>query len=186
LWQTRRRWINGIAAFQAAVCMSMVVLLASAGAGTETAAQARSAPGELRTSAPVNPVADLYGWDAAAQRAASLAAQHGVHTLAVMNWSLASRIAWYARPLPVKVVRSHHDQFDLWFGAMQTGDDVLLLDWSLMTYAPPVGPDAFEQCELLEQQPVSHAGRQIAHFNTLLCRNWQGPTEASHGLNPGT
>jgi hypothetical protein len=89
-----------------------------------------------------------------------------------MNWTLASRIAWYARPLPVKVIYSHQDQFDLWFGTLQAQDKVLLVDWSIMSFKPPVADHQFKQCEFLEQLPVMHAGRQLAHFNFLLCSGW--------------
>jgi hypothetical protein len=89
-----------------------------------------------------------------------------------MNWTLASRIAWYARPLPVKVIHSHQDQFDLWFGTVQAQDKVLLVDWSIMSFKPPVAAHQFKQCEFLEQLPVVHVGRQLAHFNFLLCSGW--------------
>jgi 4-amino-4-deoxy-L-arabinose transferase-like glycosyltransferase len=181
LWQRRRRTLLALGGFQALVCAAMLGLIFNAGVGSETGAQAQSRPGELRDSAPRNPVADLYGWDRAARHGQALAAERGAPTLAVMNWSLASRVGWYARPLPVKVVQSHHDQFDLWFGPMQPGESVLLLDWSLMTFAPPVGPAQFERCELIEQLPITHAGRQIAHFNYLLCRHWQGAEEPPLG-----
>ena len=55
------------------------------------------------------------------------------------------------------------------------GENVLLVDWSHMSFTPPVGADQFERCELLDQQPVWRLGRQIAHFNFMLCQNWQGP-----------
>jgi len=50
---------------------------------------------------------------------------------------------------------------------------VILLDWSLMTYDPPVSGPEFESCHLLEQMPIFRMGRQIAHFNFLQCTNWQ-------------
>jgi 4-amino-4-deoxy-L-arabinose transferase-like glycosyltransferase len=174
LWQRHRRWMAALGGLQALALVAMVSLLWSAGLGSETGDQRASLPGQMLESAPRNPVADLYGWDAAATRAGQLAAERGVTTLAVMNWSLASRVAWYARPWPVKVVRRHFDQFDLWFGSLQPGESVLLLDWSLMSFEPPVGPDQFQRCELIEQQPIHHTGRQIAHFNHLLCHHWQG------------
>jgi hypothetical protein len=142
----------------------------------------RSLPGELTQSAPRNPFADLHGWDAAAWRAAQLAADHHVNVLAVMNWSLASRIAWYARPLPLRVVQRHFDQFDLWFGALRRGDSVLLVDWSLMSFAPPTAAGQFEQCRLLDTQPVTRGVGQIAHFNFLLCSNWQSDPEVRRGF----
>ena len=181
LWQGRRLLVKALFGLQTVICVAMIVLLLAGGVGRETEPQASSLPGQMRDRAPVNPVADLYGWEAAAQRAKALAQSNRIGTLAVMNWSLGSRIAWYARPSPVKVINRHRDQFDLWFGTMTPGESVLLIDWSLMTFAPPVGPDRFEQCDLLEQMPVRHAGRQIAHFNFLLCRHWQAAAEPLPG-----
>jgi 4-amino-4-deoxy-L-arabinose transferase-like glycosyltransferase len=177
LWQRggkARQALIALGVLQAVVILAIVASIFGLGQPTETGAQAQSLAGELEDSAPVNPVADLHGWDAAARRARTLASERGLPILAVMNWSLASRVAWYARPMPVKVVLSHHDQFDLWFGPMQPGDSALLLDWSLNTYAPPVGPAQFERCELIEQSQVRQAGQQIAHFNYLHCQHWQG------------
>ena len=176
-----RRLVQGLAVWQVLGCTAMVGLLLMAGPGTETGEQALSRPGEMLASAPRNPVADLYGWDKAAAQARQLAQAQRVTSLAVMNWSLASRLAWYARPMPVRVVNRHFDQFDLWFGSLQPGDTVLLVDWSMMSFAPPVGLNQFSRCELLAQQPVMHWGRQIAHFNFLLCQQWRGPSAALMG-----
>jgi hypothetical protein len=183
LWLRRRAAVTAAGALQLLLMLAMSGLLLFGGVGRETGAQATSPPGVKAGKAPTNPVADLYGWDDAARQAAALARAHGVSTLAVMNWSLASRIAWYARPLPVKVVDRHRGQFDLWFGALKPGDDVVLIDWSLMTRAPPEGPGQFSSCRLLGQQEVRHLGGQLAHFSFLLCRGWQGqPATATQVL----
>ncbi len=141
-------------------------LMLSAGLGQHSA-DASSRPA-------ANPFADLHGWQQAAERAERLAQREGANTLAVMNWSLASRIAWYARPLSVKVVNSRQDQFDLWFGPIKDSDKVILVNWSLMKFVPPTGPGQFQQCTALESLPVSRWGRQIAHFDYLLCDGWPG------------
>jgi 4-amino-4-deoxy-L-arabinose transferase-like glycosyltransferase len=179
MWRRARQWL---AAWQVLGCLVLAALMLSAGFASEQGAQMRSLPGVLTQSAPRNPFADLHGWDAAAKRAAQLAADNQVKVLAVMNWSLASRIAWYARPLPVRVVQRHFDQFDLWFGALRRGDSVLLVDWSLMSFAPPTGAGQFEQCRLLDTQAVTRGERQIAHFNFLLCSNWQSDPEVRRGF----
>ena len=179
LWQRWRKWLIGLGVFQAFCCVGLVALMLLGGVSSETGEQATSAPGQAVAGARFNPMADLYGWDDAARRARLLAQENGTvagqPTLAVFNWTLASRIAWYARPLPVKVVQRHLDQFGLWWGTLTRGESVLLVDWSQMSFVPPVGADQFEQCRLLEQRPVMRAGRQIAHFSFLLCQNWQGP-----------
>lgn len=179
LWQARRKTLMALGAFQAVSCAVVAGLMLSGGVASEPGAQATSVPGQKVPGAQFNPMADLYGWDVAARRARELATSKvegsKAPTLAVFNWTLASRIAWYAGPMPVKVVQRHLDQFGLWWGVLERGENVLLVDWSQMSFAPPVGVDQFERCELLDQQPVMRWGRQIAHFNFMLCRNWQGP-----------
>lgn len=95
-----------------------------------------------------------------------------------MNWSLAGRLAWYARPMPVFVAPEHVDQFRLWFGALQPGDSVVAVDWSQMPLPMLVGPDGFRSCTPIEQLATFVDGRQIAHFNYLYCEDWHGGTEA--------
>ena len=180
LWQVARRRMIAIGVFQAVCAVGLFTLMLSGGVQRETGDEAQSLPGKVPASASFNPFTDLYGWDAAALRARALSEQfadkNGRPTLAVMSWTLASRIAWYAKS-PTLVVQRHLDQFGLWWGVLQPGDHALVVDWSQMSFAPPVGPQEFERCELLEQQPVMRWGRQIAHFNFQLCRNWQGPKE---------
>ena len=183
LWQNKQRWrvcLMGLGGFQAFSVLVLLGLMLSGGVQQEEKADgaASSLPGQQPASAAFNPFADLYGWDVAARRARTLSGQNGHPTLAVFNWTLDSRIAWYAKA-PVKVVQRHLDQFGLWWGVLQPGENALIVDWSQMSFAPPVGPTQFEQCELLEQQPVQRWGRQIAHFNFLLCKNWQGPKETA-------
>jgi 4-amino-4-deoxy-L-arabinose transferase-like glycosyltransferase len=173
LWQRYRHTVLAAIALQALACVAFLAFMATAGVGQETGPQGTSVPGAKTAHMQPNPFADLYGWDRAAARAQTLAQQGNVSKLAVGNWSLASRLAWYARPMPVKVIDHRFDQFDLWFGSLQTHDSVLLVDWSLMSYIPPVGPTQFERCEWLEQMPIMHMGRQISHFNFLQCYNWQ-------------
>jgi 4-amino-4-deoxy-L-arabinose transferase-like glycosyltransferase len=123
-----------------------------------------------------NPFADLYGWQDAARMASTLATEHNTHTLAVMNWTLASRLAWYARPLPVKVLDARVDQFDLWFGQMQTGENAIVLNWSEMPQTLPTQTGQFAQCQPVAQLPVWHWGRQLSTFDFYLCTNWQDTT----------
>jgi hypothetical protein len=182
LWQSRAKghykWVLGLGIFQAMACIGLMVLMLSAGTSSERGDQATSQPGKVPASAQFNPFADLYGWPDAARRAKELAQQNGNATLAVMSWTLDSRIAWYAQS-PVKVVQRHLDQFGLWWGVLQPGENALLVDWSQMSFAPPVSAAEFERCELLEQMPTMRWGRQIAHFNFQICHNWQGPKESA-------
>jgi hypothetical protein len=174
LWQQRKHWIVGVGAMQGLCCASLFTLMALGGVSQENGLQAKSLPTAQSNAGPPNPFADLYGWDKAAQKAQALAQLNQLPSLAVMNWSLASRIAWYAKPLPVTVLDERVDQFDLWFGSIQPQASVLLVDWSRMSFAPPVGAQQFERCVWLDQMPVYHLGQQVAHFNFLRCHNWRG------------
>ena len=182
LWQRRspvaRRWLAGLGVFQALCVAGLLALMLTSGVQREGGEDVKSLPGKVPATASFNPFTDLYGWDAAAARARTLAENNGKPTLAVMNWTLASRIAWYAQA-PTKVVQRHLDQFGLWWGVLQPGENALVVDWSQMSFLPPVGPNEFERCDLIEQLPVMRLGRQVAHFNFQLCKNWQGPKESA-------
>jgi 4-amino-4-deoxy-L-arabinose transferase-like glycosyltransferase len=121
-----------------------------------------------------NPIADLFGWKIAGQRAAQLAQATKANGIAVQNWTLGSRAAWYAQPLRVFVLDQRQDQFDLWFGQLPAGANVLLINWSGMTFRPPVGGNlAFEVCEPLDQLEIIRFGQVLSKFDYSLCRNWQ-------------
>jgi 4-amino-4-deoxy-L-arabinose transferase-like glycosyltransferase len=121
-----------------------------------------------------NPIADLYGWKLAGQKAAQLAQATNVNGIAVQNWTLGSRTAWYAQDLPVFVLDQRQDQFDLWFGQLPVGANVLLVNWSGMAFSPPVGGNrAFEVCEHLDQLEIIRFGQVLSKFDYSLCRNWR-------------
>ena len=126
-----------------------------------------------------NPIADLYGWKLAGQKAAQLAVATKSNGIAVQNWTLGSRAAWYARPIPTFILDQRQDQFDLWFGQLPPGASVLLINWSGMAFKPPVeGNLAFEQCEALDSLEVIRFGQVLSKFDFSLCRNWQGAGQA--------
>jgi hypothetical protein len=121
-----------------------------------------------------NPIADLYGWKLAGQKAAQLAEATKANGIAVQNWTLGSRAAWYASPLPTFVLDQRQDQFDLWFGKLPVGASVLLINWSGMAFQPPIGSNqAFEQCEPLDSLEIIRFGQVLSKFDYSLCRNWQ-------------
>ena len=152
--------------FQGLVCALVLGLMVSGG-GHLIAAFPHLGKGP-------NPFADLHGWDAAGARARELAAQHGLRSLGVQNWTLASRLGWYARPLPVHALEDRFDQFDIWAGDLPKGGNTLLVDWSQMAYEVPLGAHGFERCELLDTQAAMHWGYQLSSFKFYACRNWSG------------
>lgn len=166
LWASgRRRLIWALGLLQGVICVVLYVFLLTAG------------PTSLRNegaSEPINPFTDFYGWDAAGARAQELARTHQVARLAVQNWTLASRLAWYARPLPVHVIAPGRDQFSFWAGELPLGASALLMDWSQMAYKLPLGPGQFERCEPADSFATERAGRPIARFSFYLCHGWGG------------
>ena len=121
-----------------------------------------------------NPIADLYGWKLAGQKAAQLSEATKASGIAVQNWTLGSRAAWYAKPLPVYVLDQRQDQFDLWFGPLAAGASVLLINWSGMAFNPPIGGNlAFERCEPLDSLEIIRFGQVLSKFDYSLCHNWR-------------
>lgn len=165
----RRRWVLGLVWAQGAVCAAMLGLMLTAGLPFVSGSQ-----GQGNRQSPSNPLADVYGWDAAGQRARVLAAQHGLSSVAVQNWTLASRLGWYARPLPVHVLEDRLTQFSLWAGDLPVGADTLLVDWSQLAYQVPQGAHGFAHCELLDTQDVQRLGTTISTFRFYACRRWSG------------
>ncbi len=165
-WRSGQRLLIAIvAAAQCVVCLCGFVLLFNGGIPL----RGLDDPGGRD-----NPVADLYGWRAAANHARCLSDETHTPYLAVQNWTLASVLAWYARPLPVMVLDDRFDQFDLWFGQLPVGADAVVVGWSGMKFAPPVHPGEFASCERRGSEDVVRAGRIIGRTEFLLCRHWGG------------
>ena len=108
----------------------------------------------------------------------ALSKTHSVTGIAVQNWTLGSRIAWYARPFPVFILDQRQDQFDVWFGNLKPGADAIAVNWSAMPYSLPVKSaqphlqGAFTECQALERLEVRHLGRVLSHFDFSLCKDW--------------
>lgn len=152
---------------QALACTVLLGLMVTAG-------QPWIASGGGEVAARINPFADLHGWAQAGERARALAQAQHLDSVAVQNWTLASRLGWYARPLPVHVLEDRFDQFDLWAGDLPQGGSTLLVDWSHMAYTVPLGPHGFADCTLLERQVVRRWGADIASFRFYACHGWSG------------
>jgi 4-amino-4-deoxy-L-arabinose transferase-like glycosyltransferase len=135
--------------------------------------------GITSTSIKSNPIADLYGWKIAGQKVAELNQATKADGIAVQNWTLASRAAWYAKPIPVFVLDQRKDQFDIWFGQLPLGSNIVLINWSGMSFSPPIGSQsAFERCEPLDSLEIVRFGQVLSKFDFSLCSNWQGPVLA--------
>ena len=161
-WATQhRQWIRILFALQIALCCIGFAYVLSGGIST--------------TSVKSNPIADLYGWKAAGQKAAELTKGSNAQGIAVQNWTLGSRAAWYASPTPVFVLDQRKDQFDLWFGELPPGANALLIQGSGMPYAMPIGnTSGFEACKPLDSLEIERFGRLLSKFDFSLCSNWRG------------
>ncbi len=183
--ELRRRVLVGAVAWQAVLVATIVVLAVSGGPMSETGDATLAAAGERVGPSRPSPVADLYGWSAAATHGAALVTRYGARGLVVMNWSQASRLAWYARPWPVFVAPPRLDQFQLWFGSLQAGDSAIVVDWSGMPLPVPMGLEGFARCVPIDQLATIQGGRQLAHFSYLFCQGWTGLV-VSPGANART
>ena len=126
-----------------------------------------------------NPIADLYGWKSAGQKASELTQATKAQGIAVQNWTLGSRAAWYAKPTPVFVLDERRDQFDLWFGDLPQGANILLINWSGMSFPAPIGSkNSFERCAPLDSLEIKRFGQILSKFDFSLCSNWQGSSLA--------
>ena len=172
-WDAGKRLrVKALMLLQALACVALPAIMLSAGMpfmeGKTASAEFSDAP---------NPFADLHGWDAAGARAKTLAARQGLDAVAVQNWTLASRIGWYARPLKVHVLEDRFDQFDLWAGKLAVGGSALLVDWSQLPYETPLGAHGFAQCRKLESLEVRRLGYAVSSFDFYACRGWSGQPE---------
>lgn len=126
-----------------------------------------------------NALRDLYGWGQAAQRAeqlrAGLESKTGVAQLIFTeNWTLASRLSWYARPTPVIVLDARINQFDIWFGSPQSGASGILVLWPQENAKPLTGGKGqFAECSLRDSLPIMVNGRQSSIFTFYACHDYQ-------------
>lgn len=169
-WSQGRRWMIGASGLaQGILCVLALGLMLTGGYPLMT-----NTSGQGNSIAPSNPFADLHGWVEAGERARELASQQGLSNVSVQNWTLASRLGWYARPLPVHVLEDRFDQFDLWAGDLPAGASTLLVDWSQLGYTVPLGEHGFTDCKLLQAQDVQRMGRVISSFRFYACHGWSG------------
>jgi len=165
-WSVQHRFlIRALFIFQLALCLIGFGFVLSGGISS--------------TLIKSNPIADLYGWKMAGQKAAELTQATKANGIAVQNWTLGSRAAWYAKPIPVFVLDQRKDQFDLWFGQLPPGANILLINWSGMAFSAPIGDKSgFERCEPLDSLEIQRFGQILSKFDFSLCSNWQGPSLA--------
>lgn len=122
---------------------------------------------------------DLYGWSQAAHKAEQLRAEMAVPTLIsplifTENWTLASRLSWYARPSPVQVLDTRYNQFDIWYGSPQNGARGILVLWPDENAKPETGGSGqFASCSLRERLPILVNARLSSTFSFYACDEYK-------------
>ncbi len=174
----RTRVLAVLVLLQGLACAALLWLMVSAGAPFFARTWDNTAVG-------ANPFAELYGWDQAGARAASLAQAHGLSSVSVQNWTLASRLAWYVRPLPLHVLAAGLSQYSIWAGDLPVGASTLLVDNSLLSFEMPLGPHGFADCQLLDTLDVRQGGAPVARFRLFACHGWGGDPQPRN-REPGT
>ena len=117
-----------------------------------------------------HPLADLKGWKEISEQIQQQARPGD--SVFIPNWSHASRVAWYARPLPVKVLDTRFDQFDLWFGSAEVGDSGLVLLHSSRKGFKEKSLNKFEQCEFSSELEINIESSVVNYFKVYRCSNY--------------
>jgi 4-amino-4-deoxy-L-arabinose transferase-like glycosyltransferase len=93
--------------------------------------------------------------------------------LFISNWSHASRIAWYAKPLTLYVLDQRYDQFDLWFGAPKLGTKGIVLTYLDYSGWHREGLEAFSRCHFKERMSWADDQVKIHEFEVYLCEDYR-------------
>jgi len=119
-----------------------------------------------------------YAWPAVAARAVAfrtrLAETDPEIRIMVPNWSVASRLAWYARPQPVLVTDTRIDQFDIWFGAPAAGANALFVMPAFLRKSAHPLLDRFDHCRALEPLSLPPGNHPVTHYDFYHCRGYHG------------
>ncbi len=126
-----------------------------------------------------NALRDLYGWGQAAQKAEQYRKELDnlpgkAPVIFTANWTLASRLSWYARPTPVQVLDAKYNQFDIWFGSPQQGSRGILVLWPDENARPETGGiGQFSSCSLRDSFPVLISGHLASTFTFFACNDYK-------------
>ena len=147
--------VCGLGGLQA---LSIVALALAMGTGGHWEGQSVAGSIAVETG---NPFADLHDWQAASKQARELQTEHHATALAVSNWTLASRLAWYSR-VKVWALDGKNKQFDMWFSSLEYGQSFIWMNWSQMPLLHPVG------CRKLDGAAGTYKGAHSS-FDFYLC-----------------
>jgi len=126
-----------------------------------------------------SPFRDIYGFDAIAEKADALLKEsdHPRKTLAVIDWTMGSRMMYYSLPYHNKVFVTEHrgDQFDFWAESEPLGQDLLIVDPNPHRedrhFAQRFRCDSIQPAGELE---LTLNGAKVNRIDFVWCRNFQG------------
>ncbi len=122
---------------------------------------------------------DIYGWQHVALRASELRTEmlpdYPNAKIFIGNWSVFSRLAWYARPAPVVITDTRLGQSDLWYGAPQLGaNGIVVVPPKYQEQAQVNGTAKFERCNVIETLQFKINNKIAASYPLYRCYNYQG------------
>lgn len=127
------------------------------------------------------PLYDIIGWQQVASRAVQLRTELIASTknsnlkLFIGNWSMFSRLAWYARPVPVVITDRRQGQSDLWYGTAQMGDSgIVVVPPKYSDQAQVNGTAKFESCHLIETVESKIRNKTAASYQLFYCKLYKG------------
>lgn len=124
------------------------------------------------------PFADLYGWQMTAKRAEMLrqaqAQTPGAEPVIFAgNWSYASHLAWYVRPVAVQIADERYSQSDLWYGTPARGArGILVVPYQFRSDAGN-GLQRFDQCVLRDELTVTLRGSAATSYALYECSGYR-------------
>ena len=124
-----------------------------------------------------SPFHDIYGYETIAKEADAVfkGNNNPRKGLAVSNWTMGSRMMYYALPykMPVFVIDERKDQFDLWQSASPEGYDLLFLN----THFTNLDLDKAVTCDQVRPMKSidsSLNGAKIDTVEYVWCMNYRG------------
>ncbi len=117
---------------------------------------------------------DFTGWQQAAERAVELKEQwqKEINQPVILfsgNWSRASRIAWYAHPIPLQLLSDRVTQFDFWFGRPDKNTrGVLVMDNKNIPESGRIKREGFD-CQLVDHTSAIIEGIEVNNFQFFRC-----------------
>jgi len=125
-----------------------------------------------------HPLNDIYGWQQVATRAKQLHSEMITNDanakIFIGNWSVFSRLAWYARPAPVLITDARLGQSDLWYGTPQLGDSgILVIPPKYKDSTIVNGKAKFDACEFIETVNSKIHNKTAASYSLYRCYGYK-------------